>query len=779
MWPALLCYVRNHAKCFDLAESERSIRAILLARQPFRQPGRQRLTWLLFSEDATAPFAVARHYASPIYNFLVEREYQVCRELWEKFSEPIVPPPISLATIENYTVFFEKAFPGSSLTAEIAHRSRLDPSGKSILGQMELHFQIVGDFIRRMNSKAEKASSEDLQTELFQICQEYQSSLGTELVEGLSVEGALKLFMDFFKEIPTMKRIVNFDLVPSNILRTNEKVVIVDWEYSQQSVLWPFEALKFTYWYLVELERYGLLKEGNMGQWFTKYLEGQAGEKGRLVDSFLKGLGLPVGEARLRYGLWLFYTIIERNLVASVSADSFWAKNIMKKELQGMSPHSNRKCSQEVPTTIKDSVRPNLSAFDVLFQPQLKNLRGIHKFIRKLLKRLTPLCFRRWLSSKYEALWRWLFFFRKFSILKQQLEIILNQNCNAQEVVIFLPSVEWNLPLFQRPHQMAMALARNGCLVFFCEPPHSTDYPDGFYQLKDRLYLAKVPLKIFKNICSPIVFVLPYNKHYLDLFNDPIVVYEVIDELEVFGGDFKRLQRNHEELLRVASVVVATAERLKQRIQKDRPDVILCPNGVDYDFIQQTIRTTVKPPEDIVEIVEKGRPIIGYYGALAEWFDYDLLRETALQRPNYEFLLIGPDYDGSIRRSGIQQVSNIRWLGPRRYAELPQYLKYFDVAIIPFKLNKITHSTSPLKLFEYMAGGKPVVTTAMYECQRYRGVLIAHNAREFAQKLDEAMLLRNNSEYLRIIDQVAQENTWDTRASQLLRALAPFRKSCP
>jgi glycosyltransferase involved in cell wall biosynthesis len=125
----------------------------------------------------------------------------------------------------------------------------------------------------------------------------------------------------------------------------------------------------------------------------------------------------------------------------------------------------------------------------------------------------------------------------------------------------------------------------------------------------------------------------------------------------------------------------------------------------------------------ISKFIEQDKPIIGYYGALAKWFHYRLLARVAWQRSDYQFILIGPDYDGSIKTSLIQEVGNIHWLGPKTYKELPRYLKYFDVATIPFQLNEVTHSTSPLKLFEYMSAGKPVVTTAMHECEKYPVVL--------------------------------------------------------
>ena len=163
--------------------------------------------------------------------------------------------------------------------------------------------------------------------------------------------------------------------------------------------------------------------------------------------------------------------------------------------------------------------------------------------------------------------------------------------------------------------------------------------------------------------------------------------------------------------------------------------------------------------------------MIGYYGALARWFDYPLVEAVATSRPDLVFILIGLDYDGSLKASGLLNLPNVHWLGLRNYSDLPRYLHSFDVAMIPFELNTITHATSPLKLFEYLAGGKPVVVTPMQESLRYEGVLVASNPGEFSRQLDRALELRSSPDYLALIDRVARENTWEVRARHILEAL--------
>ena len=356
--------------------------------------------------------------------------------------------------------------------------------------------------------------------------------------------------------------------------------------------------------------------------------------------------------------------------------------------------------------------------------------------------------------------------------LQQHLSAIVTQH-RAAEPLIFAPSVRWNVPLFQRPHQLALALARLGRLVFFCEPPYSDSHPRGFHAITSNLYVANVPLDVFQVVDSPVIFVLAYNAGTAECLSRARRVYEYIDELDILPGDPAVLKQHHTRLLRSATVVLATANRLWQQIRSIRPDAQLCPNGVDYDFIQHAMQEVDEPPPDLAPVLSPSRPVIGYYGALANWFDYELLLQAAGQRPGYVFVLIGPNYDGSLKRAGLGQATNIHWLGPRPYTKLPHYLKYFSAAMIPFRLNPITHATSPLKLFEYMAGGKPVVTTGMQESMRLPGVIVSRPTDSFAHKLDQALEMRHDVAYLACIDQVARQNTWEIRAQQILDTLPP------
>lgn len=352
--------------------------------------------------------------------------------------------------------------------------------------------------------------------------------------------------------------------------------------------------------------------------------------------------------------------------------------------------------------------------------------------------------------------------------LQARLNQILAEHPQARQVLIFPPSLHWSTQLFQRPQQLALALARQGALVFYLQAKYGPE-AEPFQQVQPRMFLANVPCETFWPCEEPFIYLLTWNRKYASAFNRPRVIYDYVDEIEVFEGNYAEMVRDHAKLVQSSALVLATAQRLYEQVQPVRPDALLSPNGVDYPHFAPS--DELPPvPEDLAPILQTRQPVVGYYGALAQWFDYDLVEAAARRRQDLSFVLIGPDYDSSLPPS-LLDLPNVYWLGVKAYADLPGYLHRFDLATIPFQLNPITHSTSPLKLFEYMAAGKPVVITPMQESMRTPGVLVARDLEEYLLRLDEALRLKDDPSYLEQLRKVALENTWDARARQILEAL--------
>ncbi len=356
-------------------------------------------------------------------------------------------------------------------------------------------------------------------------------------------------------------------------------------------------------------------------------------------------------------------------------------------------------------------------------------------------------------------------------------------------VVIFDSRVGWNIPLFQRSQHMANELTDDGYLYFYRTSEQFDPHIKTVEKLKDRLYLVNMANFALQNAMFDLL--KEYKGHkFLSLYSTDVyldeqyikekytdngfkIIYEYIDELsdEISGHLPDFVYYRHKNIIEDKSnIAVGSADKLIEEIEEIRgkENVEMITNGVQYDHWQYR---SDEIPEKLKDIVSKGNPIIGYFGALAKWFDYELLKKVAKERPNYEIVLIGFLYDNSFKDSGIDELENVHYLGIIDYKELNKYSQYFTISTIPFLLNDITESTSPVKLFEYMAMGHPIVTTDMRECRKYKSVLIGKSHEDFIEKLDFALTLNKKDEYYNYLKEEALANTWREKAAILDRLI--------
>jgi polysaccharide pyruvyl transferase CsaB len=346
-----------------------------------------------------------------------------------------------------------------------------------------------------------------------------------------------------------------------------------------------------------------------------------------------------------------------------------------------------------------------------------------------------------------------------------QLQAVIDRVRNSKGAIIFLPAVSWKIHLFQRPHHLAREFAQLGYISIF-HTTYPQDGVDGFEEIERNLFLFYGLDELLYKIPEPILWAFTYNfQRRVGYPPSAKVVYDLVDDPDLFPLDPELLEKNHSQALQEAMIVTGVSKRLCKQTSAARPDTLYLANGVDY-FHFASHRSPMPDDPEISEILEEGKPIAGYYGALAEWFDYDLLRSVAELRPDWNFILIGAMYDQSMTESGKELLnrSNVFWIGSRDYASLPDYLQFFDVATIPFVINNITLSCSPIKLYEYLAGGKPVISTPIPECQEIPEVHIVRDAEEFSQALDLAREQGLSQEFRRRLRNLARKNSWSARA---------------
>lgn len=359
-----------------------------------------------------------------------------------------------------------------------------------------------------------------------------------------------------------------------------------------------------------------------------------------------------------------------------------------------------------------------------------------------------------------------------------ELEEILARN-QGKPIIVFPPVVDWDLPLFQRPHHIALRLARHGFLYFYCTP-RMYDKVDGYLRIEDGIYLTNR----FEEVSGL------YREKFVHLYstdnfttvgyvrnqqqNLGTVIYEYIDEIDetISGKQIpEHVWEKHRYLISDPDVLcIASADKLVEDIRAVRgSDPLLVTNGVDVEHFRDVHGGDL--PASLVGFKGPSDKVVGYFGALASWFDYELIRRISKERPDVKLLLLGWDYDGSLATSGIGDLENVKIMGPIPYVDLPAYAAVFDVSIIPFKLNAVTESTSPIKLFEYMALGTPIVTTDLPECRKYSSVLIGATHDAFMERLAEAFEKRADAEYLALLEREAAENDWDAKAGLIAARL--------
>jgi hypothetical protein len=250
--------------------------------------------------------------------------------------------------------------------------------------------------------------------------------------------------------------------------------------------------------------------------------------------------------------------------------------------------------------------------------------------------------------------------------------------------------------------------------------------------------------------------------------------YDCVDEITLFSGKASagRYEAYEAKLMEMASVAFVTAEMLEENLHWKYPAVPLVriPNGVDPDgFQEQALSSRV--PEDIAAV---GSPVIGYVGALSHWVDYDLVGFLAKAMPEASVVMVGPlDVEGRIAH--LKGIPNLYWLGRKEYEEIPLYVRAFDVCLIPFATGKIALTTNPVKVFEYFALGKPVVTTALHELQAFRreGLLrIAEGKEAFCAAVREA-LAEKDATLLERRREAARRHSWLSLTDRMMASLFP------
>ncbi|MCM2316353.1 MAG: glycosyltransferase [Thermoanaerobaculia bacterium] len=359
--------------------------------------------------------------------------------------------------------------------------------------------------------------------------------------------------------------------------------------------------------------------------------------------------------------------------------------------------------------------------------------------------------------------------------------------------VICFSIVDWNFR-WQRPQQLLSQLADAGHRVFvFKMSEFLTPGREGFEiaQVRDNVWevtlAPPVAIKVYSGTIHPET--VEWFPSMLDALRREVnivcafmlvqvatwqevalnarqrfgwkVVYDCMDEWSSFPGLEPPVLDAEARLVSEADLVTVSGQRLLEKWSGSNIRVELIRNGADFDFFAAP-RT-----ERLLDNVK--RPIAGYFGAIAPWFDVELVAHVASQRPDVSFVLIGGVFEVDVRP--LEKLPNVHLLGQQDYSRMPAYLRDFDVCLIPFVVSEVTAATDPVKFYEYISLGKPVVATPLPELEQFRELFHpAADRDEFLRQLDVSIAENDESLRLRRIE-AARGNTWTARAAQMLQAV--------
>jgi glycosyltransferase involved in cell wall biosynthesis len=245
------------------------------------------------------------------------------------------------------------------------------------------------------------------------------------------------------------------------------------------------------------------------------------------------------------------------------------------------------------------------------------------------------------------------------------------------------------------------------------------------------------------------------------------IVYDCMDDHSGFWDIGAEVLRTERRLVAAADMVVASSRRLHDGIRGRSRSAILVRNACEYEHFS---RLNDRPPS------RAGRPTIGYFGAIAEWFDSTMVARLAALRPEWRFELIGATLGGNVRP--LEKLANVRMLGECPYAELPGRIDDWDAFIIPFRRLPLTEATNPVKIYEMLATGRPVVAVGLPELvpiARKGLIRLAAKAEQFAAAL-EAALCDGDPDSTTARRAFARRNTWAARHRILAEAIEAIRR---
>jgi UDP-galactopyranose mutase len=356
----------------------------------------------------------------------------------------------------------------------------------------------------------------------------------------------------------------------------------------------------------------------------------------------------------------------------------------------------------------------------------------------------------------------------------------MNTSCETTDLLVF-SHLRWDF-VFQRPQHLLSRHAKHRRVFYFEEPVFGmTELPRLHLRETNENVMVVIPY-LPSNIdpskmeaaLTDLVDELIYEEELIDYttwYYTPMAlsftrhlepaatIFDCMDELSLFKGAHQSLIDLEAELMKRADVVYTGGYSLYEAKKHNHHNIHPIPSSIDYNHFSQARQKLIEPDDQI----NIPHPRIGFYGVIDERFNIELLDQIATERPDFHFIIVGPVV--KIDPRTLPRKSNIHYLGKKDYFALPLYLAGWDCAMMPFALNDSTKFISPTKTPEFLAAGRPVVSTSINDVVQPYGVQklvhIADNAKDFIQCIEKGMAEIKDIEWLDKVDHILRDNSWD------------------
>jgi len=260
----------------------------------------------------------------------------------------------------------------------------------------------------------------------------------------------------------------------------------------------------------------------------------------------------------------------------------------------------------------------------------------------------------------------------------------------------------------------------------------------------------------------------PWDYGYCQRLKAPLICYDCMDNIPLLWPA-PNLTSLEERLLQRADLVFVTSRSLQRRALELAFQVILVPNAVEFSHFTRAATEPLPIPEDLAGIP---RPRIGFYGTFGHWIDLELIEHLASACSHWSYVFIGLFEVPKSDLETLRRLCNVHFLGVRDYYDLPAYLQHIDVWWLPFCRNEMTIDVDPLKVYEYLAAGKPVVATRLPEIEKFAPFAeLAEGEDEFKAKIEAFLNRADSEEHVQARIAFAAQNTWEERGRRIVEAI--------